>query len=435
MRWLLLLQPTMAWGWSVLVLGGTGFRGYYTTERLIQEGHEVTVLSRGNSYWGNMEQLRDRMEHWRCNRTLSLDHGGGVQPDSSGLALCTALTSSTHVFDAVVDFSSSTSHELKQAVKLLKDRVKFYVFLSNHLVYEVSKNSTHGLGVLLESDAARLGREASPLDRYSLKGKNEVGDNMLECEEELKKQYDQGGFPYVVFRLANVVGPKENTIRYWLLHLWVRAHIALTLPLHINPEIKDTPISLTYTPDIAQAVVAAMEMNKNETCCPEKVTAEAYNLACEEAPTQKLLYNYIAEPIGLAYVETQLQGPNATLILYPDNYRGPVSVQKAIETLRWSPTSLEKALRSVARFYERVMLTQTRYKREREVMYAKCKSMLAKEGPRFTEWIRAYYLDKSKTELYDDLDDEDEDEIIMAINPKKKRPKKKPRKRSATAEL
>lgn len=38
-----------------------------------------------------------------------------------------------------------------------------------------------------------------------------------------------------------------------LLHLWVKACVGLTMPLHLDTSLKEVPISLTYTPDIAQA--------------------------------------------------------------------------------------------------------------------------------------------------------------------------------------
>lgn len=68
----------------------------------------------------------------------------------------------------------------------------------------------------------------------------------------------------------------------------------------------------------------------------------------------------------MPYVETIDADPNQSIVpfgldfegqkllvrLYPDNVGGPVSVSKALEVLRWSPTTLTKAMRSVARFYE-----------------------------------------------------------------------------------
>ncbi|CAE7340269.1 unnamed protein product [Symbiodinium sp. CCMP2592] len=400
--------------------GGTGFRGHYTTERLVREGHNVTVVSRGAKYWDVFDRIAPHVTHWRCNRTLSREHGGGVLPKSSGLVNCTDLVKSDVSFDAVVDFSTRTLDEMKQAIEVFRDRVLFYVFISSHAVYDVSKNRTHQEPFLLESDAVRPGREISPLDRWNLKGRSTRGDNELECEEELLKQYNAGGFPYVTLRLGNVFGPKENTIRYWLLHLWVKACVALTLPLHVDTSLVSTRISMTYTPDIAEAVVRAIARGLNETCCPEKVHGEAFNLACEEMPTQRELYNYIGEPAGVPYVETIETPRNHSVVLYPDNLGGPISVTKAQEVLRWSPTGLSKALRSVARFYERIMLEGKKHKGQIEFMYRKMKAMLGGDGPRFVEWTRAQYAERRKTELYDELDDEDEDEIILARSDSKR---------------
>lgn len=400
-------------GWSVLVLGGTGFRGHLTTEQLVKDGHNVTVISRGFRYWDIFQRLAPHITHWRCNRTLARDYGGGILPQS-GLVNCSKLVDSNATFDAVVDFSTRSLAEMKQAISVLRDKVSLYIFMSSHAVYDVSKNKTHQEPYSLESDAVRPGREISPMDRWALKEKSVRGDTDLECEEELLKQYNAGGFPFVTLRLANVFGPKENTIRYWLLHLWVKACVGLTMPLHLDISLKELPISLTYTPDIAQAVRLAISKGLNETCCAEKVQGEAFNLACEEMPDQRVLYNYIGEPVGMPYVETVDASPNTSIVLYPDNLRGPVSIAKAQEVLRWSPTTLTKALRSVARFYERIMLENEKHKNEIEYTYRKIKAMMGQDGPRFVEWTRARLVEQRKTQLYDELDDEDEDDIILA---------------------
>jgi len=403
--------------WSVLVLGGSGFKGHYTTELLARSGHEVTVLSRGKTYWGVLKKLQGLgVQHWACNRTIDVDPKEGPRPGTSGLAACPQLIDTSEIaksFDVVVDFSTKTLEQLKQAIRLLKGRVKFYIFLSTHAVYDVSKNTTHQEPMLYESDAQRPGKEVSPLERFQLKEKNLKGNELLECEEELMKNFNSGGFPFATLRTANVFGPRENTFRYLLLHLWIRAHLALRLPLHLDETMLETPISMTYTPDIAQAVARIIAKAMGDVCCEEDVHGEAFNLACEEAPNQWSLYNYIAEPMGLNYVETVEMSHNKSIVLYPEIVRGPLNTQKALEVLKWAPTDLQKAARSVARFYDRVMLDESKYKWERELMYGKFKKMLIDDGPRFVSWIRNFYDEKRKTELYDELDDEDEDEIIL----------------------
>merc|ERR1719265_628456 len=286
--------------WRVLVLGGTGFKGSPTVKRLVEEGHEVTVVSRNNSYWGFLESFRGLGAVWNCNRTLTTGSGGMSELETSGLALCKPL---------------------------IEDKG------------------------LKEEDAVRPGREVSPLERYTLKSQSTYGDAKLECEETLLANYNSGGFPFASLRIANPIGTKENSIRYWLLHLWLKAHLALTMPMHLDEDLLDTPISLTYTPDIAQAVVRVIKKHRNETCCPRDVRGEAFNLAAEQAPTQKELYNIIGDPIGVPFVETIQKHRNSSVVLYPEVVRGHLDVDKALGKLRWSPTDLSKAIRSVARFY------------------------------------------------------------------------------------
>merc|ERR1711879_670448 len=128
-----------------------------------------------------------------------------------------------------------------------------------------------------------------------------------------------------------------------------------------------------------------------------------------------------AEPMGLPYVETQKRNRSKSVVLYPEIVRGPVSVTKALDKLSWTPTDLAKVLRSVARFYDRVMIDESKYKYERNAMYRKCKKMHGEDGPRFVSWIRVYYDEKRKTELYDELDDEDEDEIVTVRSESKRK--------------
>lgn len=53
--------------------------------------------------------------------------------------------------------------------------------------------------------------------------------------------------------------------------------------------------------------------------------------------------------------------------------------------------------------------------------YRKIKAMMGQDGPRFVEWIRARFAEQRKTQLYDELDDEDEDDIILVRKDKSKK--------------
>lgn len=154
------------------------------------------------------------------------------------------------------------------------------------------------------------------------------GDRDLECEEELLKQFNSGGFPYVVLRLANVFGPKAcflgpelgpelrrtrsdtgcciyGSRPVWALpypSTWTRAP-GRHAPHLVPRGLKEVPISLTYTPDIAQAVRSVISKG------PE-LAGQAFNLACEEMPDQRDAW--VAEKL----VRTTLAAHNMSCALY-----------------------------------------------------------------------------------------------------------------------
>lgn len=48
------------------------------------------------------------------------------------------------------------------------------------------------------------------------------GHRKLQIEEELARQREEGGVPYVSLRLPDVIGPRDNTYRWWIYQTWIR---------------------------------------------------------------------------------------------------------------------------------------------------------------------------------------------------------------------
>ena len=57
----------------VLVFGGNGLLGSSSVERLVERGHEVTIVSRGNWYWDSDTRIVPRV-----HRAISCDRSSGV---------------------------------------------------------------------------------------------------------------------------------------------------------------------------------------------------------------------------------------------------------------------------------------------------------------------------------------------------------------------
>jgi len=74
-------------------------------------------------------------------------------------------------------------------------------------------------GRTLETDAVR---PEDPEERVMLAEHHYYGDRKLLAEEELLGQRQHGGFPFVILRLPDVIGPRDNTHRFWIYQLWIK---------------------------------------------------------------------------------------------------------------------------------------------------------------------------------------------------------------------
>lgn len=84
-------------------------------------------------------------------------------------------------------------------------------------MYDVC-DKTHK-GPSLETDAVR---PADPEESDLLIEHNGYGDRKLRVEEELLRQRQDGGFPFIILRLPDVIGPRDNTYRWWIYQLWIK---------------------------------------------------------------------------------------------------------------------------------------------------------------------------------------------------------------------
>ena len=105
----------------ILILGGTRNLGHVTALSLLNAGHKVTVLNRGHT----ADQLPDEVERLRADRN----------DDSS---MRNALRDRS--FDAVLDNTTYTEADARQAVELFDGRAGRYFFVSSGQVYLVREN-------------------------------------------------------------------------------------------------------------------------------------------------------------------------------------------------------------------------------------------------------------------------------------------------------
>ncbi|XP_069120345.1 uncharacterized protein [Argopecten irradians] len=349
---------------TIFVLGGNGLLGAASMERLIEKGDSLMVVNRGNWYWDTSDLILPFVTSIRCNRHRSLSEC----PDMNFLL---SGDGKDVMFDAVIDFSSFEGKHVADVLEVLHDRIDRYIFISSDSTYEVCmKNHSKPT---VESDAVRPIPEA---ERIIYSQKDVYGHRKLEGEEVLEAQKD-GGVPFVALRLPDVIGPRDNTYRWWMYQLWIKLSDYLDRPLSVPEELNSRPLSFVYSYDVADILIYLLDAELD-------VYNQAYNLAMEENPTltellkematfldrpdiqivmnkNSMTYLWPSEPSQQQYDVSELsasdEGWSSALYLFPSVSLGAIETSKAKRVLGWTPTSLTEAVRKSIMFFEEAMLS------------------------------------------------------------------------------
>lgn len=91
----------------VLVFGGNGLIGAASVDRMLEQGHELTLVTRGNWYWDTEETIKPRVNHVKCDRMKKLRDCWAQFPE---------------YFDAIVDFSGFDPYMIKDAIEVFKGK-------------------------------------------------------------------------------------------------------------------------------------------------------------------------------------------------------------------------------------------------------------------------------------------------------------------------
>jgi nucleoside-diphosphate-sugar epimerase len=105
----------------ILILGGTRNLGHVTALSLLERGHEITILNRGQT----LDDLPRDIERLRADRNDSASMRSAVGSRS---------------FDVILDNTTYTAADASQAVELFAGKAERYVFISSGQVYLVREN-------------------------------------------------------------------------------------------------------------------------------------------------------------------------------------------------------------------------------------------------------------------------------------------------------
>lgn len=182
---------------KVLVLGGTRFFGKHLVEALLQDGHDVTIATRGiteDSFGSTVKRLIvDREDEKQLEECLE---------DKS--------------YDIVYDNLCYSSNTAKIVCKVLKGKTKKYIMTSSMAVYKPARN-------LLEEDFNPYEYEVAYGDRnnFSYSEGKRLAEAVL---------FQKATFPVVAVRFPVVIGENDYTKR---LQFYVE-HIMRQEPVAVN---------------------------------------------------------------------------------------------------------------------------------------------------------------------------------------------------------
>jgi len=225
----------------ILILGGTSFLGPHLVRYAFERGHGISVFNRGRTTPRLHPELFDRVEH------LEGDRNGDLKSIETG------------TWDAVIDNSGQRVEWARDAAQLLKDRVRFYLYVSSTGVYLPYRTAN------IREDTKLVLADDPPLERPS------YGVMKSLSEMEVQKALPRGA---IVVRPTYIVGPGDTSDRfpYWP----VRAERGGEV---LVPGKKTDPVQFIDVRDLTEFMIRLIE---NGTTGVFNVAGPANRLSMEE---------------------------------------------------------------------------------------------------------------------------------------------------------
>ena len=355
---------------DVLVFGGNGFIGSATVIKLINNGYKVTLINRGTFYWDSKFRVQSYVRVIKCDR---------AQPLSDCLEF-ERLIQEKIFWDFVIDFSGFRGTQVEQSVGALKGISRLYIYISSDSVYEVCEKSHKG--PTEERDSTR---PESVEERERLNLLDNYGHEKLQGEEALYKQRWAGGMPFMALRLPDVIGPRDNTYRFWMYQLLVKTAGVMKTRIPVPEFLQSYPLSFVYVDDVADLILSAVNMGP-------QVYDQAVNLAFSSPVTLPNFLQLIGRELGIENVPIKYEPQSEkTVYLYPSVRRGHIDITKAENLFLWQPSSISSVIKKTVKFYEDAMTHKNYSHERREVVQAVAQQFFPENSEEFHKTVETMY--------------------------------------------
>ncbi|HEY8571278.1 NAD-dependent epimerase/dehydratase family protein [Phenylobacterium sp.] len=214
---------------NILILGGTGVIGPYQVRYAVSRGHKVTVFNRGR----RQADLPDAVEH------LTGDRNTG---DLKALE--------RRDWEVCIDNPTTLPFWVRDAARVLKGRVKQYIFVSTISVYAANDRPADETAALAPYRGADPMAETAQTLQAS--GGRLYGPLKALSEAEARRQFGEAATTIV--RPGLIVGPGDDTDRfsYWPVRLARGGEV-------LAPGDGKDPVQLIDARDLAEWIVRLAE--------------------------------------------------------------------------------------------------------------------------------------------------------------------------------
>jgi len=311
-------------GHRVLITGGAGFIGSHLVDELMACGANISVLDNLSS--GKLENIK----RWLDHNKFKFIHGNLLNATDLTKALegckivyhlaanpevkVSSISPNIHFQQNVV-----ATYKLLEAVRKIGS-IKAFAFSSSSTVY---------------GDAVKIPtpEEYAPLEPISV-----YGASKLACEALITAYAHTYGFKAVIYRLANIVGPRS---RHGVIYDFVQKLNKNPNELEILGDGTQSK-SYLYISDCIRAMTLGLEKSRNQV--------EVYNVGSEDRIDVKSIAQIVIEEMGLEKVRLTFSGGVNGGRGWIGDVKNMLLDTSKIKSLGWNPElNSQQAIRKTAK--------------------------------------------------------------------------------------
>ena len=231
---------------KILITGGLGFVGSHLAEDLVDDGHDLVLLTRSLTKLDNISQISNKVKIEKINTTDFVKLGRSIEKNKPDIIIHLAgETSHSKSFENPLgDIESNAASTLFILEKLRKSKAKCRFILGSTFI-------------VIGRPRKLPVNEESPCEPTTI-----YGTNRLASEHYCKIYHNVYGLDTVVFRITNSFGPREqyipnkNAVNYLIYKAYKGEEITI---FNQGKFYRD----LIYVSDVVSAIKTIMKKGKS----------------------------------------------------------------------------------------------------------------------------------------------------------------------------